>query len=189
MSKTTGESHIVVTDKNGQFSTSSDWASHKKNTNVGKTSEDGIWFGTSEPDDSKGALLYDTYEIEELSCESNKGMKLIPAFEVVVSRNKVKIDLGTLTDEYEKEISIHTTATDKKTGEKIIVAGKKVTIVDTVTLDGLEEGRKYQLKGWQMLKEENAELLIDGKRVESDYTFVADSLLTGTFFLLPDRPE
>ena len=174
-SKTTGESHIVVTDKNGQFSTASDWASHKKNTNAGKSSEDGIWFGTSEPDDSKGALLYDTYEIEELSCESNKGMKLIPAFEVVVSRNKVKIDLGTLTDEYEKEITIHTTATDKVTGEKVIVAGKKVTIVDTVTLDSLEEGRKYQLKGWQMLKEENAELLIDGKRVESDYTFVADS--------------
>ena len=174
-SKTTGESHIVVTDKNGQFSTATDWASHKKNTNAGKSSEDGIWFGTSEPDDSKGALLYDTYEIEELSCESNKGMKLIPAFEVVVSRNKVTIDLGTLTDEYEKEITIHTTATDKETGEKVIVAGKKVTIVDTVTLDGLEEGRKYQLKGWQMLKEENAELLIDGKRVESDYTFVADS--------------
>jgi len=174
-SKTTGESHIVVTDKNGQFSTASDWASHKKNTNAGTSSEDGIWFGISEPDDSKGALLYDTYEIEELSCESNKGMKLIPAFEVVVSRNKVTIDLGTLTDEYEKEITIHTTATDKKTGEKVIVAGKKVTIVDTVTLDGLEEGRKYQLKGWQMLKEENAELLIDGKRVESDYTFVADN--------------
>ena len=174
-SKTTGESHIVVTDKNGQFSTASDWASHKKNTNAGTSSEDGIWFGTSEPDDSKGALLYDTYEIEELSCESNKGMKLIPAFEVVVSRNKVTIDLGTLTDEYEKEITIHTTATDKETGEKVIVAGKKVTIVDTVTLDGLEEGRKYQLKGWQMLKEENAELLTDGKRVESDYTFVADN--------------
>ena len=174
-SKTTGESHIVVTDKNGQFSTASDWASHKKNTNAGKSSEDGIWFGTSEPDDSKGALLYDTYEIEELSCDANKGMKLIPAFEVVVSRNKVKIDLGTLTDEYEKEITIHTIATDKATGEKVIVAGKKVTIVDTVMLDGLESGRKYQLKGWQMLKEENTELLIDGKRVESEYTFVADS--------------
>ena len=56
-SKTTGESHIVVTDDNGQFSTSSDWASHKHNTNEGKTSEDGVWFGISEPDDSKGALL------------------------------------------------------------------------------------------------------------------------------------
>ena len=172
-SKTTGESHVIVTDKNGQFSTASDWVSHKQNTNEGKNSEDGIWFGTSEPDDSKGALLYDTYEIEELRCDSNKGLKLIPPFEIIVSRNNTVIDLGTLTDEYEKEISIHTTATSKD-GEKVIEAGKDVTIVDTVTLDGLEVGTKYQLKGWQMVKEENAELLIDGKRVENDYTFTAD---------------
>ena len=173
-SKTTGESHIVVTDKNGQFSTASDWASHKHNTNAGKTSEDGVWFGSSEPDDSKGALLYDTYEIEELRCASNKGFKLIPAFDIVVSRDRTVIDLGTLTDEYEKEISIHTTATSKD-GEKSILAGKEVTIVDTVKLDGLVKGTKYQLKGWQMLKEENAELVIDGNRVESEYTFTADS--------------
>ena len=173
-SKTTGESHIVVTDKNGQFSTASDWVSHKQNTNRGKTSEDGIWFGTSEPDDTKGALLYDTYEIEELRCDSNKGFKLIPAFEIVVSKDKAVIDLGTLTDDYEKEISIHTTAADKTTGEKSIVAGKEITIVDTVTLDGLKKGTKYQLKGWQMVKDENAELLVDGKRVESDYSFTAD---------------
>ena len=172
-SKTTGESHIIVTDDNGQFSTSSDWVSHKHNTNAGKTSEDGIWFGTSEPDDSKGALIYDTYIIEELRCEGNKGFELIPPFEIVVSRNNVTVDLGTLTDEYEKEISIHTTATGKD-GEKSIVAGKEVTIIDTVTLDGLEKGTKYQLKGWQMLKEENAELIIDGQRVENSYTFTAD---------------
>ncbi len=172
-SKTTGESHIIVTDKNGQFSTSSDWVSHKQNTNAGKTSEDGIWFGTSTPDDSKGALLYDTYTIEELRCDSNKGMTLIPAFDVVVSRNKVVVDLGTLTDEYEPEITIYTTATDKVTGEKSIIAGKSVTIVDTVTLDGLTKGTKYQLKGWEMVKSENAQLLIDGKPVESDYTFTA----------------
>ena len=173
-SKTTGESHIVVTDKNGQFSTVSDWASHKKNTNAGKSSEDGIWFGTSTPDDSKGALLYDTYIIEELRCDSNKGMTLIPAFDVVVSRNKVVVDLGTLTDDYEPEITIHTTAADKVTGEKSIVAGKNVTIVDTVTLDDLEKGTTYQLKGWQMVKSENAQLLVDGKPVESDYTFTAE---------------
>ena len=172
-SKTTGESHVVVTDDNGQFSTASAWASHKHNTNAGKTSEDGVWFGTSEPDDSKGALLYDTYIIEELRCESNKGFKLIPPFEIVISRNKVVVDLGTLTDEYEKEITIHTTATSKD-GEKTILAGKDVTIIDTVELDGLIKGTKYQLKGWQMLKEENAELIINNKRVENDYTFVAD---------------
>ena len=151
-SKTTGENHVIVTDKNGQFSTSSEWASHKHNTNAGQSSEDGIWFGTSEPDDSKGALLYDTYIIEELRCESNKDFQLIPPFEIIVSRNNLVIDLGTLTDDYEEEISIHTTATSKD-GKKSIVAGKEVTIIDTVKLDGLKKGTKYQLKGWQMLKE------------------------------------
>lgn len=173
-SKTTGESHRIVTDKNGQFSAAADWISHKNNTNAGKSSEDGIWFGTSEPDDSKGALPYDTYEIEEVRCDSNKGLTLIPAFDVVVSRNKVVIDLGTLTDEYEPELSIHTTAADKAAGEKSIIAGKKVTIVDTVSLDGLKKGTKYQLKGWEMVRSENTELLIDGKPVENDLTFTAE---------------
>lgn len=48
-----------------------------------------------------------------------------------------------------------------------------MTIVDTVTLDGLTKGTKYQLKGWQMVKSENAQLLIDGEPVENDYTFTA----------------
>lgn len=173
-SKTTGESHIVVTDDNGQFSTSSSWTSHKQNTNAGTSSEDGIWFGTSEPDDSKGALLYDTYEIEELRSESNKEYTLIPPFEIIVSRNKTVIDLGTLTNEYEKEISIHTTATDKVTGGKSIVAGKDVTIIDTVTLEGLTKGTDYTLKGWQMIKDEKAELIINDELIENDYTFTAD---------------
>ena len=67
----------------------------------------------------------------------------------------------------------HTTATSKD-GEKSIVAGKEVTIIDTVKLDGLKKGTKYQLKGWQMIKDENAELIINGKRVENSYTFTAD---------------
>ena len=74
----------------------------------------------------------------------------------------------------ERIIKIHTTATDKD-GNKELEAGKEVTIVDTVTLEGLEVGTQYKLVGWQMLKEENAELLINGKHVESDYTFTADS--------------
>ena len=74
----------------------------------------------------------------------------------------------------ERIIKIHTTATDKD-GNKEIEAGKDVTIIDTVTLEGLEVGTQYKLVGWQMLKEENAELLINGKSVESDYTFIADS--------------
>ena len=73
----------------------------------------------------------------------------------------------------ERKISIHTTATDKN-GKKEIEAGKDLTIVDTVTLDGLEISTKYKLSGWQMVKAENAKLLIDGKEVTNDYEFTAD---------------
>ena len=55
----------------------------------------------------------------------------------------------------------------------MIIAGKEVTVIDTVTLDDLEKGTTYQLKGWQMVKSENAELLVNGKRVENDLTFTA----------------
>ena len=63
--------------------------------------------------------------------------------------------------------SVYTT-TDGKAGTIVKVdnggteiksfAGKEVTVIDTVTLDGLEKGTKYQLKGWQMVKSENAQL-------------------------------
>ena len=72
-----------------------------------------------------------------------------------------------------ERITMHTTATNKATGKKTIEANDKVTIVDTVTLDGLEKGAKYTLKGWEMVKSENAELLVNGKRVENDLTFTA----------------
>ena len=75
-SKTTGEHHVVVTDDNGQFSTSAEWASHKHNTNAGKTSEDGIWFGTSEPDDSKGALPYDTTSLKNYALTATRDLNL-----------------------------------------------------------------------------------------------------------------
>ena len=49
----------------------------------------------------------------------------------------------------ERIIKIHTTATDKD-GNKELEAGKKVTIIDTVTLESLEVGTQYKLVGWQM---------------------------------------
>lgn len=71
-------------------------------------------------------------------------------------------------------ITIHTTATDKD-GNKELTADGEITLIDKVELDGLEIGATYQLVGWQMLKEDNAELLINGERVENSYTFTADS--------------
>ena len=171
-SVTTGESHTIVTDENGYFSTSADWVPHTTNTNNGISAEDGIWFGTSKPDDTKGALPYDTYLIEEQRCDANEGYKLL-SFEIIVSRDNYTVDLGTLTDEYEQEISIHTTATGED-GEKSIIASDSVTIVDTVTLTGLTVGHDYRISGWQMIKEENAELIIDGQKVEGEYEFTAE---------------
>ena len=63
----------------------------------------------------------------------------------------------------------------KKDGSKTVKAGEKVTIIDTVTIEGLEIGKNYKLSGWQMLKDKNAELKIDGKRVENDLTFTAEA--------------
>lgn len=127
-------------------------------------------------------MPYDTYTIEELRCDSNKGMTLIPAFDVVVSRNKTVIDLGTLTDEYEPEITIHTTAADKATGEKSIVAGKSVTIVDTVTLDGLKKVQMtaYRDFGRKQKREVSLEYLISETPLEP--------FTTDTYFEQYDQP-
>ena len=91
-----------------------------------------------------------------------------------VAEHKDIEDEGQTVTITERIITMHTIATDKATGEKMIVAGKEVTVIDTVTLDGLEKGTTYQLKGWQMVKSENAELLVNGKRVENDLTFTAE---------------
>ena len=98
-SKTTGESHVVVTDRNGQFSTASEWAPHSRNTNAGQTAGDGVWFGDPDTlDDEKGALPYDTYILEEQPCEANSDMELL-ILEVTVYRPNTIIHLGTLTDD------------------------------------------------------------------------------------------
>lgn len=73
------------------------------------------------------------------------------------------------------EIIIHTTVTNKVDGCKIIEAGENATIIDTVTMKGLQIGTSYTLKGYEMVKEENAKLLINGKEITGEYTFTADN--------------
>ncbi len=96
-----------------------------------------------------------------------------PEEPVKVAEHKDIDDEGQTVLITERKILIHTTATDKN-GKKEIEAGKDLTIVDTVTLEGLEIGTNYKLSGWQMVKAENAKLLIDGKEVTNDYEFTAD---------------
>ena len=168
-SVTTGESHTIVTDKNGYASTASKWNKHTQNTNQGKTSEDGVWFGVSKPNDSKGALLYDTYTVEEQRCKANESMDLLK-FEVTIYKDSVTIDLGTLTDD---KIEIGTTALDKKTGAHMSKPEKKVTLVDTVEYSGLKKGQTYQVIGTLMDAETGEAILIDEKPVTAETEFTA----------------
>ena len=178
-SKTTGESHVIVTDGNGQASTSASWNAHTAGTNGG-TADSGVWFGASEPDDAKGALPYDTYTVEELPCEANADRTLIPAFDVSVYRDAVTVDLGTLTNdappaETPPAPSVRTEATDADDGDHEAVADDSVTIVDTVSYTGLTPGKEYTLTGTLVDKETGEPVRSDGKAVTSTVAFVPDA--------------
>ncbi|MEE8723278.1 MAG: VaFE repeat-containing surface-anchored protein [Atopobiaceae bacterium] len=180
-SKTTGESHVLTTDANGYASTASAWNKHTQDTNGG-TATSGVWFGSSEPDDSKGALLYDTYEIEEQRCESNADRALIPAFDVSVYKDSTTVNLGTLTDDEGPKIG--TTATDAADGDHEAEASSKVTLNDDVTYTGLTPGKEYRLTGTLMDKETGKPVRQDGADVTAEAAFTptaASGVATVTF--------
>lgn len=179
-SVTTKESHVVVTDKNGQFNTSSQWNPHTNHTNRGEESTDGIWFGElSEVDDKKGALIYDTYLVEELPCEANENKVLLEPFEVEISRDMTTIELGTITNDYQLVPAIGTTARDKKTGTQEALAEKDMIFEDEVCYENLIAKLEYELRGILMDKETKKPLLIDGKEVRATKTFQT-KFLNGT---------
>ena len=172
-SLTTGESHVIVTDRNGEFSTATSWNPHSQNTNRGETDRDGIWFGElSVLNDNVGALLYDTYLIEELPCESNEGYELL-SFTVSIYRHNTVVDLGTLTDDHIPVPEIFTTAVDKETMANTAYASETTTILDTVYYSGLTPGRVYVISGILMDKATGKPLLINGEPVTSEKEFRA----------------
>ena len=71
--------------------------------------------------------------------------------------------------------SIGTTARDQESGTHEGVAKKKVTIIDTVSYQNLIVGQEYTVKGKLMLKETGEPLLIDGKEVTAEKTFVPEA--------------
>lgn len=147
-SETTGESHVIVTDETGQASTELANHSWKTNKNDEVTDESnyspsfGIWFGESDPDDTKGALPYDTYTLEELPCSANYGKDLLVLGGIPVKEAGVSIDLGELTNQ---TIHIKSEAVDAKTGTHTIAAERDARITDNYIIQGLTAGRTYRL--------------------------------------------
>lgn len=154
-SATTGESHVIVTDENGQAGTAASWNAHTSRTNANDSAAEGswdasagVWFSGAvgrgtDPDDSKGALPYDTYTVEELRCAANEGLRLV-SVTVKVSRDATTVDLGTVDDDEGPRIA--TTLTGEG-GEHLAEAAGKVTLTDEVAYENLVPGQEYELSG------------------------------------------
>ena len=172
ISETTGETHIVVTDENGEVRTTTEWNPHSQNTNGNDGVEDeaawddhaGTWFGLTtegwmvETQDGLCALPYDTYTIEELRCSGNQGYDLVRVEHVTISRNNTTIYLGTLDDQFEGVPEIGTTALVD--GEHTAAPAGEVTITDTVEYKNLKVGETYKISGVLMDKETGEPLLV-----------------------------
>lgn len=186
-SKTTGESHIAITDVNGILTTEASACPHTQNTNGNDAAlnadgtvdesklsiDNGLWFSGSKDaqtaaDDSKGALPYDTYTFEELRCSANDSLNLVK-FEVTVSRDAYTIDRGTVDD---NPIEIGTTATDGADGDHKLLASNQAEIVDSVSYKGLKKGTEYELQG-TLMDAETGEALKDtaGKEITATAKF------------------
>ena len=171
-SQTTGESHIVVTDENGEVRTTTEWNPHSQNTNGNDEITDetlwddhaGVWFGlttegwTVDVQDELCALPFDTYTLEELPCSASEGYELVKVPNITISRNNTTIYLGTIDDQFEGIPEIGTTATVD--GEHTAEPAGEVTIVDTVTYKNLKVGQTYKLSGVLMDKETGEPLLV-----------------------------
>ena len=186
-SQTTGESHIVVTDENGEVRTTTEWNPHSQNTNGNDGVEDeaawddhaGTWFGLTtegwmvDVQDELCALPYDTYTLEELPCEGNQGYELVKVPNITISRNNTTIYLGTLDDQFEGVPEIGTTATVD--GEHTAEPAGEVTLVDTVTYKNLKVGQTYKLSGVLMDKETGEPLLVNEQPVTTELEFTPTS--------------
>ena len=185
-SQTTGESHILCTDQNGEVRTETKWNAHTLNTNGNDdkpegewNDETGTWFGKTTEDwmvetqDGLCALPYDYYTLEELRCEGNKGYALVTVPNIFISRDSTVIELGTIDDHEEGMPEIGTTAAVD--GEKIAEPLSEVTIVDTVRYSGLTVGKTYKLSGVLMDKATGEPLTVDGKQITAEKEFTPKS--------------
>ncbi|MCQ4794141.1 VaFE repeat-containing surface-anchored protein [Anaerofustis stercorihominis] len=71
---------------------------------------------------------------------------------------------------------IGTTAKDADTGSHFSIAGKEVSIVDTVHYKGLQAGKTYKLTGMLMDKETGKSLVIKDKEVTVTKEFTAEKM-------------
>lgn len=189
------ESHVIVTDENGRFNSSSASNSHlyKTNANDDAVNVDGqgnytvdeskldphagTWFskdktGESAPaGDAKGALPYGSYQLVELPCSANAKKNLV-SLTFTVYRDQIMVELNNIVD---TEPAIGTTASDKADGDDSLDPAPDAALIDAVDYRNLTPGTEYTLHGTLMLKETGAPVTNDkGEAITVEKTFTPD---------------
>lgn len=104
--------------------------------------------------------------------------KSLVAFETLYTEEKEVAVHADITDEGQTVHipEIHTTATDKVTGDHDGVVAKETTVLDEVFYTNLIPGKEYTVSGKLMVKETGEPLTVDGKEVTAEKTFVAEEV-------------
>lgn len=190
-SKTTGETHLLMTDENGEVNTSSEFVKHSYMTNQNDSAlnadgtcdatklvmDTGVWFGGTQdtedgakPSDTLGALPYDTYTISELSSPQNKGKKLI-SFDIQLTRPHYNLILGTLNNKPAESFISELLSTNFNHSA---YTEEKTTLTDTLSFENLNVGSSYTVSGY-LVDKDTGEPLQDaqGKDIRVEKTFTA----------------
>ena len=187
----TGEAHVIVTDRNGNVSTASSWNKHSSNTNgndgllkaesikaADMDSKAGVWFSLGEDgsnadvDDGLAALPYGKYMLEELRSDSNEGYELVNKTFVVERDSTVAKAVWMSLDDKEGP-KIQTEETDKADGDHVAQASAETTLVDTIWYENLKnDGTEYTVTGTLVVKSTCEALLdADGNAITATKTF------------------
>ncbi|HJH74322.1 MAG TPA: VaFE repeat-containing surface-anchored protein [Eggerthellaceae bacterium] len=187
----TGEAHVIVTDRNGNVSTASSWNKHSRNTNgndgllkaesikaADMDSRAGVWFSLGEDgsdadvNDGLAALPYGKYRLEELRSDSNEGYELVTKT-FVVERDSTAAKAVWMSLDDKEGPKIKTEETDKADGDHVAQASAETTLVDTVWYENLKnDGTEYAVTGTLVVKSTGEALLdADGNAITATKTF------------------
>ena len=117
--------------------------------------------------DKDGATKYQ-YKVEELDTKETFGYQLPDSQTVELSEGEI-----VSVSFHNKPVEIGTKATVE--GEKEIDPLDKVTLTDTVSYTGLVPGKEYKVTGVLMDKKTGEKLLVNGKEITAETTFIAET--------------
>ena len=125
------------------------------------------------PEKSSGSVDVEfTFDASALQGEAVVVFEHLYVQDVEVAAHTDIEDQGQTVEYPEHEIK--TTAKDKDTQKSEGIAKKNATIIDTVSYSGLIIGQEYTVKGVLMLKGTNKPLLVNGKEITAEKTFVPE---------------